>query len=378
MAAASANPAIQVTAKKYSKNVSPEIVNVIETTWKSALDGYGTSNDKKEIKTKSIGVLDVKMEDQTHLYVIACSSHGLNDIIVAEVAKIARIWKDRKDDISKKIKGVWVNDICIIADVGPSTQCYCSIPSTRAVTEFNKDEQKAYWDEIKQRLENRKRELESKFSKTNDVQHRQLAKLLWKSVFGAKFKVDKLPKKDFELLVDWHKGLIEKPVENTITSFIELAKQPYEDVIPYLCDKFEHLKGKENLLKAATDPENKNELPKRLEILGLRFLDREGILFSACLHVCIKPNLSRIADYFAQCAEDNATIALMEYLESNPSKKVASLDWFSTKWSKGDAVDKPLCGVCAIRFKDRLEWLLSSQVSALFNSWGRDRNNYKQ
>ena len=82
----------------------------------------------------------------------------------------------------------------------------------------------------------------------------------------------------------------------------------------------------------------------------------------------------RLADYFAQCAEDNATIALMEYLKNNyPSKRVASVDWFSTECSEdGTIVHKPLCGVCAIRFKDRLELLLlmSSRVSVLIAKGG--------
>ena len=58
----------------------------------------------------------------------------------------------------------------------------------------------------------------------------------------------------------------------------------------------------------------------------------------------------------------------MKYLEDDPSKKVTSVDWFNTKLDgeKIPCVHKDLCGVCAIRFQDRLEWLLSSQVSALF------------
>ena len=120
----------------------------------------------------------------------------------------------------------------------------------------------------------------------------------------------------------------------------------------------------------------------RVEILGLRYLNDElnhalsggggalnehskidHILY-VCHNVCAKPKHSRIADYFAQCAEDNATIALMKYLEKKPSKKVTSVDWYSTV-KDGEIKHKPLCGVCDIRFKDRLEWLLEHRVSVI-------------
>ena len=137
--------------------------------------------------------------------------------------------------------------------------------------------------------------------------------------------------------------------------------------------------GKEEILKAATDPCLNNKEEHGVEMPGLHHLDEKRpndghestitILRAFCYAICFKP----LSDYFAQCAEDNATIALMKYLKNNyPSKKVASVEWFSTaaEWSEGGdfikVTHKPLCGVCAIRFKDRLEQLLSSQVSALF------------
>ena len=65
---------------------------------------------------------------------------------------------------------------------------------------------------------------------------------------------------------------------------------------------------------------------------------------------------------FAQCAEDNATIALI--LRMRPNKKVTSVDWYSTV-KDFEIKHKPLCGVCDIRFKDRLEWLLEHRVSVI-------------
>ena len=409
MAIANANPDHTrrlVEDKNYDNEATPTIKALIETTWKSALnDAKGRPvQGSNTIKNKCIGVLDVTMEEsdgrKTHLYVIACSSTGLQDSVAQETAKIETIWNKSggcKERISAKIGAPDEAKQYIVAPVGPSTQCYFSVPPTTAISDFSDAQQKAYWKELKIRIKNRQDVLKRIFnvpdnSKLNDDQLKEVERLLKESVYGAKFTVDKLPEDDFKILVDWHKDYLEQPLKDIIAPTIAVAEKSPEEAMQEFCDTYkaflvpfryseEEIK---KVLNAATDPcpSDMQELPMRLEILGLRYIDENIIsnvrkilsnmntFLQGCDYLSRKPNHSRIADYFAQCAEDNATIALMKYLDNEPSKKVTSVDWYSTCTEGSESGNikikhKPLCGVCDIRFKDRLEWLLEHRVSVI-------------
>ena len=384
---------------------SPAIKALVETIWESALkDAEGNpAEGSATIKGKCIGVLDVTMEEsddqKTHLYVIACSSTGLQDLVGGRTATFAGIWEGCMRRIRTAIRThVELNNmLCTVAPVGPSTQGYCSVPSITAVSEFSEVQQEAYWEELQDRVTNRRSVLKRIFNipdncKLDAHQLKTLEMLLRRSVYEAKFKVDKLPEEDFKVLVHWHKNLLETPLEGTIESTITVARKSPDEVICEFCvanEAFFSCYGYspiqiKKLLEAATDPcpRDMQELPMRVEILGLRYLNDQmnaGLrtrgqyndstmdpILQNCHYFCRKPKHSRIADYFAQCAEDNATLALMEYLEKKPSKKVTSVDWYSTGLSEnGNIKHKPLCGVCDIRFKDRLEWLLEQRVSVV-------------
>ena len=385
-----------------AKSPTSAIKTLIETTWKSALtDAKGNSvQGSAMIKGKCIGVLDVTMESddqKTHLYVIACSSTGLQDLVAQDTAKFERIW-NKPGDCRKRIDAaISAYDKAIVALVGPSTQRYCSVPSVKAVLEFSEVQQEAYWEELKNRIRNRRGVLKRICKipdncELNDDQLKEVERLLKESVYGAKFTVDKLPKVDFQILVNWHKDLLETPLEGTIKSTIAVAeKSPEKAMLDFCVANKAFFLGygysPEQIMKlcnAATDPcpRDMQELPMRVEILGLRYLNDKmnaGLrksgqyngttmdpILQVCNYLCRKPKHSRLADYFAQCAEDNATLALMEYLEDKPSKKVTSVDWYSTERSEsGNIKHKPLCGICDIRFKDRLEWLLKHRVSVV-------------
>ena len=395
-----------------SPATSPTIRSLVRTAWESALkaktDDEGrliiTKASKDAFKSRCIGVLDVTMDDQTHQYVIACSSTGLTDLVVGTEADFAKSW----DGCMQRIEEITAHDEIkpIIAPVRPSTQCYCSVPSTTAVSEFCEDQKKAYWHEIENRIKNRRGVLRNLFQipqdkdecicKLSDAQFMKLQKHLSDSVYWAKFVVDILPVEDFQVIVDWHRDLIEKPLKDTIQSTVITGQQSPKETMHAFCvdnaDFFSYFGYSQEkikkLLEAATDPcpIDMQEVCKRVETLGLRYLNEEmnnnvlrkegrfnnstmDQILQVCHNACRKPKHSRLADYFAQCCEDNATIALMEYLEKNPNKNVISVDWYSTVWciesSKIQIKHKPLCGVCNIRFKDRLEWLLEHRVSVI-------------
>ena len=377
----------------------------METTWKSALnDANGNPvQGSNMIKNKCIGVLDVTMEEsddqKTHLNVIACSSTGLQDLVAQEIANFETIWNKEGGCKERIDAAISAYNKAIVAPVGPSTQCYCSVPPTTTVLEFSEVQQKAYWKELEIRIKNRQVVLKRIFQipptdncKLNDDQLKEVESLLSKSVYGAKFKVDKLSEDDFKILVNWHKDYFEKSLEDIIASTIAVAeKSPEKAMLDFCVANKAFFLGygysPEQIMKlcnAATDPCPRvmQELQMRLEILGLRYLDDQmnaelctsgqynestkDRIFQGCDYFCRKVNHSRLADYFAQCAEDNATIALMKYLENASSKKVTSVDWYSTGLSEsGSITHKPLCGVCDIRFKDRLEWLLEHRVSVI-------------
>ena len=270
------------------------IRHLVKAIWKSALQVASDHNGHCILDSifEGIGVLDVTMDDQTHLYVIASSMPtGQMDLLLEETVQLRKACMER---ISKAIGGPNLGIECIIADVGQSTQWYFAVDSTKSVTAIKDEMKQAYQDAIEYRMKNcrimLRNILQYNVGALTDDQCIKLQEVLKDSVFG----VYDVLQKDLTEVVDWHKKLIEQ-----------------DDMI-------------------------------------------DGNL--------------RLADYFAQCAEDNATIALMKYLKNNPSKRVASVDWFGTECSEdGTIVHKPLCGVCAIRFKDRLELLLlmSSRVSAL-------------
>ena len=112
MAIANANPDHTrrlVEDKDYDNEATSTIKALVETTWESALkdDEGNPVPGSTKIKGKCIGVLDVTMEESDdHLYVIACSSTGLQDLVSQEDAIFDEIWnypKGCKERISKAI-----------------------------------------------------------------------------------------------------------------------------------------------------------------------------------------------------------------------------------------------------------------------------------
>ena len=196
-----------------------------------------SSGMKKRFKSRCMGVLDVTMEDQTHLYVIACSTTGLTDLLSQEMANFAKTWEESKERIKDQVKDIRDLNLQyppIIADVGSSTQCYRTVPA-REVSEFSTDKQEAYWEEIKQRLQKRIKvlreslELELHNPKLNADQCTKFKKILKESVFRVKFKSNHFPEEEFKELVKWHQDLIEEP--DTLVTFFELAKMSHEEFI---------------------------------------------------------------------------------------------------------------------------------------------------
>ena len=149
-----------VKDKHYSNEAkSPTIRSLVNTGWKSALKAESEDDDRlhlagitrasKDIfQNRYIGVLDVTMESddqKTHLYVIFCSLTGLKDLVGGETATFAGIWEGCRECIRVAIgardERKDINHI--IAPVGSSAQCYCSVPSITAVSKFMKDQQEA-------------------------------------------------------------------------------------------------------------------------------------------------------------------------------------------------------------------------------------------
>ena len=499
---------VQVNVKSYDGQDDSTATQLIKKVWELAT---------KAVKSRCIGVLDATMEDNTHLYIISCSSFGQTDLVTAQPADFANKWANFKSRTLETAvrKVVGSQDEYKIAPVGPSTQCYRSVPPTTPLSHFPETDQKAYREEIKNRTKNRRdvlrkelgfdppltpeqrddfvRHLKCTSEQSNDelislLQHKQLTleqrnelvhfrdqqlrqlckqhfdflmtnadqtlqeeffsilnseeftpdpdrladverkitrtcnsdalsqhkeqqtrireqmdtllsfvtytkltteqivKLehcLKESVFGAKFKSDNLPENDFEILIDWHKDLIEKPFQYTEEQLLTGIDADPENAITRFCTNednkivFQKLDFPDDLharLMKATNPrpQNREELVSRCKNLGLDKLEEKLNSYfktasgqnckDVILQICGSAvpnllNLSRIADYYAQCAEDNATIELVKYCTNGHTKKVKSVDWISTIFVD-EILDKPLCPVCAIRFKDRLKYLL--------------------
>ena len=376
------NPLVQ--EKNFNQESRTSYIRyLIKAIWDSISKG-----SKDAFKDKSIGVLDATLDDQSHLYVIACSSTGLNNMVAGEGPTFKQICKQLKLGVN-----------CLIANIGPSTQCYCAVPPTTPLSEFDEDEQEAYCDEIEKRMTNHKTLLQRlldyrEHTKLSDDQLKKLKAFLKNSIFTAKFK-GQLSEEDIDEVVNWHKSLIEG--DNWIEVIICLIKDlsPGEYVGNFLSlprklsqQKVENLEANIVKLLKADQRKFNYEQYKQLELdttdeklnndLKLKppndFIIRRFCEYSV--------NYARLGDYLAQCAEDNATVTLIKHLNTKGKKlgkKVASVDWFGTELSKsGTIVHKPLCGVCAIRFKDRLEWLLlmSSRVSVLIFINSKRRSSY--
>jgi hypothetical protein len=72
---------------------------------------------------------------------------------------------------------------------------------------------------------------------------------------------------------------------------------------------------------------------------------------------------SKIADAVAQCAEDNATLALVDHLNHLEEKPVSvSIEWCATQRLSGEIEQKDLCFVCKERFQERLKELVTRAI----------------
>jgi len=74
------------------------------------------------------------------------------------------------------------------------------------------------------------------------------------------------------------------------------------------------------------------------------------------------PITSTLADIVAQCAEDNAAVKLLNFLDTVETDSI-NINWYSTQRRGNEINHLPLCAVCSIRFGERLKELLEQKLS---------------
>eukprot|EP00047_Mylnosiga_fluctuans_P007394 m.253027 g.253027 ORF g.253027 m.253027 type:complete len:461 (+) comp18117_c0_seq1:61-1443(+) len=397
-----------------------DVKTIIQKVWDAVC--ALPSKQRGKLSGRCIGALDTRMTDGTRVIFVTCSSPGVQDLTnpTAEAAFNA-VWTGLKNIVESQSLHTWLEPagtICF-AQLRSSIQQYAGIPKNSdlppplvalpATSTSHSDDRKLdyhntivermicriiYLDgaaETRECLRNLLQQATSIFQFRIHADNLQatpetletVIDFHWENLlyfrnakalgFDAKialrtFLINKLPQPLFlgHNLSLHTSAIMSQPDFRAILS----AFPPHDSAtlsarIRTVLDQrvsfinAGELRGGELFKQAATDA-GLEPFDKNLEARGPGGVHNQTPILQLLACFCIPTDLSRLADYFAQCAEDNASLEVHQYLKDpvHAAQHVASATWYSTELSGTVAQHKPLCPVCFMRFIPRLKALL--------------------
>jgi len=226
-------------------------------------------------------------------------------------------------------------------------------------------------EEFIQRIENRVNNLQTLKDLPLEERIKTITKALQNSIIGEKIisNPDLIPE-DIMTMSLWYNELIENQekcieiMRKVITDDKDFKQKYLESFSPILISLLRKIVENQE-----TTPEKKKEIfSKTCEEFGIRKIEFLYGLPSCTIVNALATNLgllpnpstTALADFVAQCAEDNAGICLINELD-NFSFRSITVEWFAAWKPKKEIEIKPLCFFCKIRFGARLTELIDKK-----------------
>lgn len=321
-----------------------------------------------------MGLMDVETScrGKNRYFLVALSGTGIIDPLLEDKAsKITnKTWTDAVAPLLDQFSSQYPSINLEIAPLSPNGRLYDNVEVKSYLEDVDDTRQTLFLKELHARFEQRAAVLKHALGDNCTIGKLQ-------QVLGRSFYHQRLNQRDFKDVVNWYHVLITKEgtveilmkamgslysglsIEAAVNTFLPASAQ---DRAKNLCCVIQqNFVGSKQI---AEDEKSKKILELQHDLIDKKIDKLDGILNFAAIRCGLQnnPATTKIADLVARCAEDNATIKLLQLLDSGVIDQVSlkKVTWYSTTVRKSDepASHLGLCPICAVRFEERLQELI--------------------